>query len=65
MVRIVWRLFPLVRRIYLFSSYSILPYFWLIWPFVGSNAMSFDLTWVYRRDTVALIVHGLVLRLVV
>jgi hypothetical protein len=34
MIRIVRRLFPLTRRVHLLSSYSVLPYLWLIRPFV-------------------------------
>jgi hypothetical protein len=64
MICIVWRLFPLVRRIW-FTSYSILPYFGLIRTFVGSDAVGFDLAWVYGRYAVACIVNGLVLRFVV
>jgi hypothetical protein len=64
-IRVVWRLFPLTCGIRLFSSYPVLPHFGLIWSFVGSNAVGFNLVWVYRSDAMTRIVDGLVPCLVV
>lgn len=65
MIRIIRRLFLFTCRIWFFASYTVLPYFWLVWSFIGSNAMGFDLAGIYGRDAMTRVVDGLVPRLVV
>ena len=64
-IRIVWCLFLFTCRICFFASYAVLPYFWLIWSFVGGDAVGFDLAGVYGRDSMTGVVDGLIAGFVV